>query len=156
MKSKTSEVKGKFFDYIVSPTHEKPPEIVEKHVAINEKNAGKRYRNVAPVFGIDDETPPDQEDPEDVTDDVKETINIQNYLKSAEVVKYFKCQEVHLNGMMYESYLIVTSKNIVVLRETGKKGQANVIVKRPLQSIVKITAKKRHRDLITFKYGVPG
>lgn len=151
--SKTSEVKEKLYGYMVNSGQ---PENMETHVGINERG-GKRYRDVAPVFGIDDETPPDMEDPEDVTDDVKETINIQTYLKSSEVVRYFKCHEVHLNGKMFPSYLIVTNKNIVVLREiVNAKGQAQVIVKRPLQTIVKITAKKRHRDLITFKYGVPG
>lgn len=61
-----------------------------------------------------------------------------------------------MNGLMFDSYLIISAKNIIVLRETDKRGLANMIVKRPLSSIVKITAKKRHKDLITFKYGVPG
>lgn len=44
--------------------------------------------------------------------------------------------------------------HLVVLREIlGRKGAAHVIVKRPLSSIVKITSRKRHPDLITFKYG---
>lgn len=158
MKSKTSEVKGKLFEYIVNPSPT-TPEVVEKHVAISEKNSSKRYRNVAPVFGIDeDETPPDTGDlGDDHTDgDSKELVTIQTYIKNADVIKSFKCQEVHLNGAMFDSYLIVNAEFIVVLRETDKRGQAQVIAKRPLHTIVKITAKKRHRDLITFKYGVPG
>lgn len=44
--------------------------------------------------------------------------------------------------------------HLIVLREiAGRKGAAHVIVKRPLSSIVKITSRKRHPDLITFKYG---
>lgn len=50
---------------------------------------------------------------------------------------------------------MVTSSHLVVLREVQeKKGVAEIIVRRPLSAIVKITAKKRHPELITFKYGV--
>ena len=55
---------------------------------------------------------------------------------------------------MYESYLVLTSKRIEVIREL-ENGKGKIHVCRPLTQIVKITAKKRHRDLITFKYGVP-
>lgn len=52
------------------------------------------------------------------------------------------------------SQLLVTDSHLIVLREIPeRKGAAHVIVKRPLTSIVKITSRKRHADLITFKYG---
>lgn len=52
------------------------------------------------------------------------------------------------------SLLLVTDSYLIVLREIPeRKGAAHVIVKRPLTSIVKITSRKRHADLITFKYG---
>lgn len=52
------------------------------------------------------------------------------------------------------SQLLVTESHLIVLREIqGRKGAAHVIVKRPLSSIVRITSRKRHPDLITFKYG---
>ena len=48
----------------------------------------------------------------------------------------------------------MTDSHLIVLREIpGRNGAAHVIVKRPLSSIVKITSRKRHPDLITFKYG---
>lgn len=56
---------------------------------------------------------------------------------------------------MYESHLVLTKTHLIVLHDSDKKGMAEIIVQRPLSNIVKITAKKRHRDLITFKYGVP-
>lgn len=56
---------------------------------------------------------------------------------------------------MYDSYLAITQTHLVVVREfSGKRGQ--VIARRSLNSIVKISARKRHRDLITFKYGNAG
>lgn len=159
MKSKTSDVKSKFFDIIANPAHsnvQPKEEVTEKHVLMSEKN-GKRYRNLAPVFGIGDE-----DDPSDRVDgftgeddDNKELINIQEYLKTTpDIVQTFKCQEVQINGAMYESYLVLTSKRIEVIRDL-ENGKGRIHVKRPLSNIVKITAKKRHRDLITFKYGMP-
>lgn len=51
---------------------------------------------------------------------------------------------------------MVTNAELIVLREIPDiKGSAEIIVKRPLSAIVKITARKRHPELITFKYGVP-
>lgn len=52
MKSKSAEVKGKLFDYIVNPNGSP---MQERHVSSSDK-IGKRYRNVAPVFSIDDDT----------------------------------------------------------------------------------------------------
>lgn len=51
MKSKSAEVKGKLMDYIVN-TNNHPPQ--EWHVSSTDRD-GKRYRNVAPVFTIDDD-----------------------------------------------------------------------------------------------------
>ena len=157
MRSKTSDVKSKFFDIIAHPaqsnSQQKHEEVTEKHVSMNEKN-GKRYRNLAPVFGLYEDEPDMGSFTEEETDN-KELINIQEYLKSTpDIIQTFKCQEVQINGAMYESYLVLTSKRIEVIRELDN-GMGKVHVKRPLTAIVKITAKKRHRDLITFKYGVP-
>lgn len=60
-----------------------------------------------------------------------------------------------MNGYMYDRHLILTKTHLVVLGDVDRNGGAEVIVRRPLSNIVKITARKRHRDLITFKYGVP-
>lgn len=166
MKTKSAEVKGKLIDYIVNPSVPNQAGMgqvpLERHVSSNEKN-GKRYRNVAPVFSIDEEN--DENILSDAAgsaqggqlDDVdaKEIVKLATYLKSPDAITSFKCQEVHMNGCMYESHLIVTQTHLVVLRDLDRKGTAQVIVRRPLSNIVKITAKKRHRDLITFKYGVP-
>lgn len=161
MKSKSAEVRGKLFDYIVQPAGPNATNAasIEKHVSSSEKN-GKRYRNVAPVFSIDDDqhdgAVADQRDSAaDNEENQKELVYIPTYIKKPDVITSFKCQEVHMNGYMYESHLIVTKTHLVVLRDTDKKGNAEIIARRLLSTIVKITAKKRHRDLITFKYGVP-
>ncbi|XP_063222902.1 TBC1 domain family member 23 isoform X2 [Bacillus rossius redtenbacheri] len=51
VKLKSAEVKGKLFDYIVNPTGSGN---AERHVSSSDK-LGKRYRNLAPVFSIDDD-----------------------------------------------------------------------------------------------------
>lgn len=85
----------------------------------------------------------------------EEFVQLPVFLKQPEIVDYFKCQEVHSNGTMYDSYLAITPSHLIVVREfSGKRGK--VIARRLLSSIVKISARKRHRDLITFKYGNAG
>lgn len=84
-----------------------------------------------------------------------EEFELMVFLKQKDILDYFKCQEVHMNGTMYDSYLAITETHLVVVREySGKRGK--VIARRLLSSIVKISARKRHRDLITFKYGNAG
>lgn len=166
MKTKSAEVKGKFFDYIVNPSSATAQATgtgngvaSERHVSSNEKY-GRRYRNVAPVFSIDDDNH-DIDVHHQSTADLDEmenrieTVNVAAYVKGSDVIATYKCQEVQMNGSMYESHLIVTETHLVVLRDMEKKGMAQILVRRPLQNIVKITAKKRHQNLITFKYGVP-
>ncbi|XP_055593027.1 TBC1 domain family member 23 [Uranotaenia lowii] len=173
VKSKSAEVKGKLFDYISNPNGPNGPAVTEKHVSRTERN-GKRYRNVQPVFSIGEDQEDDDyhnsssldqnqfhNDPssnprsqmQSNNHQSEDLVSIQAYLKAPDIIRHFKCQEVHLNGYMFESYLLVTASHMIVLRELDQKDKARVIVRRPLNSIVKITAKKRHRDLITFKYG---
>lgn len=167
MKTKSAEVKGKFFDYIVNPTGTTAQggagngAPIERHVSSSEKH-GRRYRNVAPVFSIDDDNNHQVDGIQhqstadfDAMENRIETVNVAAYVKGSDVIATYKCQEVQMNGSMYESHLIVTETHLVVLRDTEKKGMAQILVRRPLQNIVKITAKKRHQNLITFKYGVP-
>ncbi|XP_076255603.1 TBC1 domain family member 23 isoform X2 [Rhynchophorus ferrugineus] len=153
MKSKSAEVTGKLIDYIVNPNNSP---IQERHVSSSDK-IGKRYRDVAPVFSIDDDhdniaTLQQIEDQEQ-----HEIVQINSYINRPDVLQHFSCQEVNLNGFMYKSNLVLTESQLIVLREIGGggKGTAEVIVRRPLSAIVKITARKRHPELITFKYGVP-
>lgn len=154
MKLKSAEVKGKLFDYIVNPNNANNSPVIGKHVSSNDKTS-QIYRNVTPVFSIDDES--DNMSVQTADDDeVQECVPLNTWLKDPDVIEVFKCQEVRENGYMFNSHLIVTESHVIVLREIPeKKGMTQVIVRRPLSSIVKITAKKRHPELITFKYGVP-
>ncbi|CAH0406933.1 unnamed protein product [Chilo suppressalis] len=156
MKNKGQEVKGKLIEYIVNPNA--TINNGEWHVSVNDKK-DQRYRNVPPVFSINDEDDDSRSDSrKDIVDSesLEEIVDIQTYIKEHNVVSSFPCQEVLINGYMHDSHLIVTETHLVVLRDIlNKKGTAKVMSRRPLSTIVKITAKKRHPELITFKYGIP-
>lgn len=157
MKAKSQEVKGKLIEYIVNPNATGGNG--EWHVSANDRK-DQRYRNVPPVFSINDEEedqhPDLKRDVTDSSDLLEETVDLNAFLRENNVVDSFLCQEVLLNGYMYDSCLIVTETHLIVLRDVpNKRGMYKVLSRRPLSTIVKITAKKRHPELITFKYGVP-
>lgn len=159
-KLKTSEVKGKLLDYIVNPTGSsgKPP--VERHVRANDK-LGRRYRNVAPVFSIDDDQEFDSSNvaanDEEGTDEEgkREIVSISQWAKENSVTATFPCQEYKVNNMFYDSVLALSESYMYVLRlVVERKGYAQVVARRSLSSIVKITSRRKHPNMITFKYGV--
>lgn len=93
------------------------------------------------------------EEEEEIT---QEIVSLGKYLNSDKTIAHFKCKEVKENGYMYDSYLLVTDSHMIVLRElSNKRDCARLVVKRSLVTIVRITSKKKHPDLITFKYGSP-
>lgn len=155
MKAKSQEVKGKLIDYIVNPTV--TSHLGEYHVSALDRKE-RRYRNVPPVFSIndeEDETRADSRRDLSITKSLEEIVEVNKIVRDSATVNSFPCQEVLLNGYMYDSYLVVTETHLIILRETPNKGMAKVMARRPLSTIVKITAKKRHPELITFKYGIP-
>ncbi|CAG4986663.1 unnamed protein product [Parnassius apollo] len=156
MKVKSQEVKGKLIEYIVNPNA--TVNSGEWHVSASDRKE-HRYRNVPPVFSINDEDDDSHSDSRrDImsSESLEEIVELQTFLKRQNVVDYFQCQEVLLNGYMHDSYLVVTDTHLIILREIpSKRGFATILSRRPLSTIVKITAKKRHPELITFKYGIP-
>nr|XP_006813860.1 PREDICTED: TBC1 domain family member 23-like [Saccoglossus kowalevskii] len=148
-KSKSATVKEKMIDFI---KNEQPP--IDRHVSSHD--TGKPYRGVKPVFTIND----DEDDGDEVgsfgssDDERREIIHIETWLKKSDVKYSYQCQEVNENGYMVPSYLLVTNSHLYILRETSHKpGFALIQGRRPLNTIVKITSKKRHPELITFRYG---
>lgn len=153
MKTKSAEMKGKLYEYIVNPAGSSA---VDRHVSCSDK-LGKRYRNIAPVFSIDDEQDADMSgQPSPEREDNEDVVSLSVWLQKPDVIESFRCHEVKVNGHMFESNLLVTNSHIYVLRNIpGRRDFAQIKVRRPLSSIVKITSKKKHPEIITFKYGVP-
>uniref|UniRef100_A0A2R5LAK4 TBC1 domain family member 23 n=2 Tax=Ornithodoros turicata TaxID=34597 RepID=A0A2R5LAK4_9ACAR len=148
-RSRAMDVTGKLVDYITNP--QQPPP--DRHVSSSDK-LGKRYRGMAPVFSIDDEHE-DMGGHGDREENVQEEVSIGTWVKKSDVIGHFKCDELKDNGYLFPSYLIVTESHMYLLREMShKKGCARIVARHPLVSVVKITSKKQHPELITFKYGV--
>ncbi|XP_066281595.1 TBC1 domain family member 23-like [Branchiostoma lanceolatum] len=128
---------------------------VERHVSSSDK-VGKPYRGVKPVFSIgDEEDDHDEMDNFSVSDDEHEVVNLDTWLKKPDVIQHFPCQEVKESGHLLPSHLLLTSTHMYVLRDNpDRKGMSFIQSRHALTEVVKITSKKRHPDLITFKYGI--
>ncbi|XP_008553627.1 TBC1 domain family member 23 [Microplitis demolitor] len=151
MKLKSQEVKGKLFDYIVNPSTSVTSSNKDDK---KDDEPTKRSKSTMPVFSIDDVHDPDMVISNPENEQPVEVVSISQWLKNPQLLHSFKCQEVKVNGYVYESHLLVTDSHLIVLREIpGRRDAAHVIVKRPLSNIVRITSRKHHPDLITFKYG---
>ncbi|XP_043394535.1 TBC1 domain family member 23 isoform X6 [Chelonia mydas] len=129
---------------------------MERHVSSSDR-LGKPYRGVKPVFSIGDEEEYDTDEIDSSSmsdDDRKEVVNIHTWINKPDVKHHFPCNEVKENGHMFPSHLLVTATHMYCLREIpSRRGLAYIQSRQALNSVVKITSKKKHPELITFKYG---
>nr|XP_055070275.1 TBC1 domain family member 23 isoform X1 [Misgurnus anguillicaudatus] len=130
--------------------------ILDRHVSSSDR-VGKPYRGVKPVFSIGDEEEyeTDEIDSSSVSDDDrKEIVNIQTWINKPDIKHHFQCNEVKETGHMFLSHLLITATHMYCLREiAARKGFAYIQSRQALNSVVKITSKKKHPELITFKFG---
>ncbi|KAM5182083.1 TBC1 domain family member 23 isoform 2-T2 [Mantella aurantiaca] len=151
LKTKSVNVKEKVISFI-----ENTSTPVERHVSSSDR-VGKPYRGVKPVFSIGDEEEYDTDEIDSSSisdDDRKEVVNIQTWINKPDIKHHFTCHEVKENGHMFPSHLLVTATHMYCLREIqSRKGFAYIQSRQALSSVVKITSKKKHPELITFKYG---
>ncbi|XP_053164593.1 TBC1 domain family member 23 isoform X2 [Hemicordylus capensis] len=151
LKTKSVNVKEKVISFI-----ENTSTPVDRHVSSSDR-LGKPYRGVKPVFSIGDEEEYDTDEIDSSSmsdDDRKEIVNIQTWINKPDVKHHFSCNEVKENGHMFPSHLLVTATHMYCLREIpSRKGLAYIQSRQALNSVIKITSKKKHPELITFKYG---
>uniref|UniRef100_A0A8D9F8L9 TBC1 domain family member 23 n=1 Tax=Cacopsylla melanoneura TaxID=428564 RepID=A0A8D9F8L9_9HEMI len=165
MKSKSAEVKEKLIEIISSPSSAnansspsfKSNSTVNRKPIIGGGSNKRRYRNVAPVFSIDDEHEPQTETSRDSEPDDETIDSVQAWLDKPEVIDSFECQQINMQGYLCDSILLVTETNLIVLRELPERGrgQVELMVNRRLATIGRITTKKKHPEFITFQYGTP-
>ncbi|XP_043190713.1 TBC1 domain family member 23-like isoform X1 [Amphibalanus amphitrite] len=151
-KMKGQQVKEKLVDIITNAAMEQQ---TERHVSSQDK--GKRYRNMAPVFSLDDDEdgPGSDEELTMPVETTMELVEIADYMRKPELLEHFKCQHIKENKQAHPSLLLVTPTQLLVLREVpDKPGWARLAARRSLTSVVTITSKKKRPELITFKYGV--
>ncbi|KAM9763072.1 TBC1 domain family member 23 isoform 2-T2 [Menidia menidia] len=151
LKSKSVNVKEKMISFI-----ENTSTPVDRHVSSSDR-VGKPYRGVKPVFSIADEEEYDTDEIDSSSmsdDDRKEIVNIQTWMNKPDVKHCIPCNEVKETGHMFPSHLLITATHMYCLREiASRKGFAYIQSRQALNSVVKITSKKKHPELITFKFG---
>ncbi|XP_076871203.1 TBC1 domain family member 23 isoform X2 [Brachyhypopomus gauderio] len=151
LKSKSVNVKEKVISFI-----ENTSTPVDRHVSSSDR-VGKPYRGVKPVFSIGDEEEYDTDEIDSSSmsdDDRKEVVNIQTWITKPDVKHHVPCNEVKETGHMFPSHLLITATHMYCLREiASRKGFAYIQSRQALSSVVKITSKKKHPELITFKFG---
>ncbi|XP_040195377.1 TBC1 domain family member 23 [Rana temporaria] len=151
LRTKSVNVKEKVISFI-----ENTSTPVERHISSSDR-VGKPYRGVKPVFSIGDEEEYDTDEIDSSSmsdDDRKEVVNIQTWINKPDIKHHFPCHEVKETGHMFPSHLLVTATHMYCLREIqSRKGFAYIQSRQALSSVVKITSKKKHPELITFKYG---
>ena len=137
-KSRSADLKGKLVDYINNPNGE---EGNLRHASPTD--SGASYRGTGDVFSIGDE-------------ETSRIVNLTDVLSRPDTVTAFACHQVRENGYLFPCQLVLTEASVLLIRladgePSSKTGE--VVVKRSLASIMKITSKKKRPDLITFKYG---
>ncbi|XP_018584659.1 TBC1 domain family member 23-like isoform X1 [Scleropages formosus] len=165
LKSKSVNVKEKVISFIentsapvdrISFTLPWPDKgILDRHVSSSDR-VGKPYRGVKPVFSIGDEEEYDTDEIDSSSvsdDDRREVVNIQTWISKPDVKYHVSCNEVKETGHMFPSHLLATATHMYCLREiASRKGFAYIQSRQALTSVVKITSKKKHPELITFKF----
>uniref|UniRef100_A0A673BIB3 TBC1 domain family member 23 n=1 Tax=Sphaeramia orbicularis TaxID=375764 RepID=A0A673BIB3_9TELE len=166
LKSKSVNVKEKMISFIentstpvdrISFNLPWPEKVIpDRHVSSSDR-IGKPYRGVKPVFSIGDEEEYDTDEIDSSSmsdDDRKEIVNIQTWVNKPDVKHHIPCNEVKETGHMFPSHLLITATHMYCLREiASRKGFAYIQSRQALNSVVKITSKKKHPELITFKFG---
>ncbi|XP_033224813.1 TBC1 domain family member 23 isoform X2 [Belonocnema kinseyi] len=100
MRLKSQEVKGKIFDYIVNPSASTNSNSEKK--ILKDGEIVKRFHNAGPVFSIDDDQDLDMALMNHESEEPVEVVSIQQWLKDPSLLHSFKCQEVKVNGYVYE------------------------------------------------------
>eukprot|EP01135_Chromosphaera_perkinsii_P004413 Nk52_evm16s280 gene=Nk52_evmTU16s280 len=88
---------------------------------------------------------------------VNEIVNVYEWFAKDGILKIFPCNEIKRDGNMHPSYLAVSETEITKL--TGipeKQGCAYLRARRPIVSIAKISAKKKHPNLICLVFKIEG
>nr|XP_014351753.1 PREDICTED: TBC1 domain family member 23 [Latimeria chalumnae] len=128
----------------------------KEYVSIARGGFMGKFRKVTLFMNLIQFLPPaDEIDSSSMSDDDrKEIINIQTWVNKPDIKHHFPCNEVKETGHMFPSHLLITATHMYCLREIpSRKGLAYIQSRQALNSVVKITSKKKHPELITFKYG---
>lgn len=121
----------------------------ERHMrAVDPKS--KPYRGVPGVFSIDDE---EEEVGASSSEEEREMVNIELWKSRSDINKIYDCEEIRGDGYMFPSVMMLTNSHLYVVRRIQERdGMAYIRLRQAFTSIARITAKKKHPDVITFKF----
>ncbi|CAF0721847.1 unnamed protein product [Didymodactylos carnosus] len=150
VKTKSIEVKDKVKDYIAHTSLADDQTL--KHVSKKDKTDNiYRQKNQSSVFTIDGDD--ENDTPSTRQKEPPELVDIESWFLRSDMLYKYECQYIDENNQMHPSLLLVSSSHLYILRKLrDHKTMADVISRRPLQSIVKITSKKKFPEIITFRY----
>jgi len=154
VKTKSIEVKDKVKDYITHTSIAEQTQPIAKHVSKKDKVV-KLYRqnNQTSVFSLDGGDDDDDSTTSSQQREPPELVDIESWFLRSDILYKYECQYIDKNKERYPSLLLVSSTDLYILRKLpDRKTMANVVSRRPLQSIYKITTKKDTPEIITFRY----
>ena len=79
-------------------------------------------------------------------------VKVERAAAQPRVEYVFQCSEVDAEGYLIPSFLVLTRGHIIKLRDLNRRGEAVVAARRPMHQVLKITAKKKHPNLVTVVY----
>lgn len=128
-------------------------DLSERHVTTAIKS--KPYRGIENVFSIADD-----EDDDDVVggassseESEREIINVQLWQSKADTISSHTVEEITPDGKMYTCVLLLTDTHLYNIRHLPDRHPMGVIkFRHSYSNIARITAKKKHPDVITFKF----
>ncbi|UJR13830.1 hypothetical protein I4U23_000841 [Adineta vaga] len=151
--TKSMEVKDKVKDYIVQTSSNESTHPVPKHVSKQDK-VDKLYRqpNASSVFSLDSDNDEESTSPSKVQD-APELVDIESWFRRSDLLHKYECEHIDENNRTHPSFLLVSSTQLYILRKLPEhKTMANLVSRRPLETITKITSKKNFPEIITFRY----
>lgn len=81
-------------------------------------------------------------------------VQLDSWLKEAEIFASYKCSQIK-GSAKYPGYIAISKTHLWILREIpSNKGFFSIAAKRALDSIVKITSKRKQPNMIIFHYGL--
>ncbi|CAF2464108.1 unnamed protein product [Rotaria sp. Silwood2] len=153
VKTKSIEVKDKVKDYITHTSSADSSNSIPKHVSKQDK-VSKLYRQNQPsVFSLDEEEDDDGTTSSSRQHGTSELVDIESWFLRSDLLYKYECEHFDENDKTHPSLLLVSSTHLYILRKLLEhKTMANLVARRPLNIISKITSKKNFPEIITFRY----
>jgi len=88
--------------------------------------------------------------------DAPELVDIESWFLRGDILHRYECEHIDEHNRTHPSLLLVSATHLYILRKLPEhKTMANLVSRRLLETITKITSKKNFPEIITFRYGKP-